>query len=85
MCKEDVSTELLGNPFMRGELLRLLWPIAALPTVALHLTTNARFVTFHHSVNLAFVMTRFRKDRNLVPFVSGEMCVVHSGQLWLGD
>jgi len=48
--------------------------IAARPPVACHLPVDGRFVALHQSGNLAFVMSRFGKDRNLIPFVLGE-CV----------
>ena len=59
----------------------LLGPVAALAAIALHLPANARFVAAHYSGNVALVMSGFGKDGNLVPFVLGEMCVFHSGQL----
>jgi len=61
--------------------MRLLGPVTALAAIALHLPTNARFVAVHHAGNVASVMSGFGKDGNLVPFVLGDVCVFHSGQL----
>ena len=61
--------------------MRLLGPVAALAAITRHLPANARFVAAHHAGNVTLVMSGFGKDGNLVPFVLGEMCVFHSGQL----
>ena len=61
--------------------MRLLGPIAALAAITLHLAANGRFLSVHHSGNVALVMSGFVEDGNLVSFVLGEMCVVHSRQL----
>jgi hypothetical protein len=60
---------------------RLLWPIAARSTVAFHLPAKGRFVAIHYLGKIAFVMSGFAEDGNLLPFVLGEVCVIHSGQL----
>ena len=59
--------------------MRLLRSIAALPTVALPLPANGRFVAIHQWGNIAFVMTGFIEDGDLLPFVLGEVGVIHSG------
>lgn len=37
-----------------------------------------------HSGDLALIMFGFIEDGNLVSFGLGEVCVIHSRQLWLG-
>ena len=61
--------------------MRLLRAIAALPAISSQLTTDGRWMPIHYSGNLALVMSRFTEDGNLVPFVLGEVCVIHFGQL----
>jgi len=56
--------------------MRLLRSVAALPTVALHLPANGRLVAIHQWGNIAFVMSGFVEDGDLVPSVLGEVCVI---------
>jgi hypothetical protein len=53
----------------------------ALPAIAAELTADRGSVPIHYVGDLALVMSGFHKDGNLIPFVSGEMCVGHSRQL----
>lgn len=60
------------------ELMGLLGPLAALSAIAAKLTADGGSVPIHHTGNLALVMSVFGQDGNLIPFVSGEMCLGHS-------
>ena len=61
--------------------MRLLRPIAALAPVSTKLKADGGGVSLHDAGNVALLMSGFEEDGNLVSFVSGEMCVVHSRQL----
>ncbi len=63
------------------EFVRLLGALATLTAIPRHLPADGRFVTVHHSGNIASVMSGFGKDGNLVPFVLGDVCICHFRQL----
>ena len=63
------------------EFVRLLGAVATLTPIPRHLPADGRFVTVHHSGNVASVMSGFGKDGNLVPFVLGDVCICHFRQL----
>jgi hypothetical protein len=63
------------------ELLSLLWPVATFASVAGKLSTDCRFATLDEHCDLALIVSGLLEDVNLIAFVSGEMCVVHSRQL----
>jgi hypothetical protein len=54
---------------------------SALPTVAAEFAADGRWMSIHQLSNLALIMSGFVEDGNLVSFVLGEMCIVHSWQL----
>jgi len=64
-----------------SQALRLLGPVAALPAVAGELPADGGFVAVHQGGDGTRVMAGFLEDVDLVSFVMGEMCVVHSGLL----
>lgn len=61
--------------------MRLPRPIATFPAVPAKLAADGGGVSVHDAGDVALLMSGFEKDGNLVSFVSGEMCVVHSRQL----
>ncbi len=63
------------------ERMGLFGTVAARSSVARHLQADGQFMAIHNSGNLTFVMSGFGKDGNLIPFVLGDVCVFHSGQL----
>ena len=76
------AAAILSGPHAgQRELMCLFRPITTLTTVAVKLTADRCRMSVHEAGNGALVMSGFEKDRNLVSFVSGEMCVVHSRQL----
>ena len=56
----------------------LAWAIAALSAVSSQFSADGRWIPSHHFGNLALIMSGSAEDGNLVPFVLGEMCIVHS-------
>ncbi len=80
VCRNTAAV-LSGPHAGQRELMRLFRPIAAPTTVAAKLTADRCRMSVHEAGDGALVMSGFEKDRNLVSFVSGEMCVVHSRQL----
>ena len=60
-----------------GQVLRLAWPVAALPAVAGKFAADGGRVTVEQTGNLALGVTGFAEDVNLVSFVLGQMRVVH--------
>ena len=61
-----------------SQALCLLGPVATLPAVAGELPADGGFVAVHQGGDGARVMAGSLEDEDLVSFVMGEMCVVHS-------
>jgi len=61
--------------------MRLFGPIAALAAISAKLTADRGRWAVHDAGDVALLMSGFDEDGNLVSFVLGEMCVVHSRQL----
>ncbi len=61
--------------------MRLLGPVAAQTFVSSHFPADGRFVSVHQLRDRTLTMIGFDKNRNLVAFVLGEMCIGHFGQL----
>lgn len=61
--------------------MRLFGPITALASISAKLAADRARRAVHDAGDLALLMSGFDEDGNLVSFVLGEMCVVHSRQL----
>jgi hypothetical protein len=61
--------------------MRLLGPIATLTTIATQFSADGGRMSIHYAGNVVLLVSGFEENGNLVSFVLGEMCVVHSRQL----
>lgn len=59
----------------------LLGSIAALALVSAKLAADRGGMAIDEASDVTLLMSCFQKDDNLVSFVSGEVCVLHSRQL----
>ena len=59
----------------------LLRPIATLTMITTQFSADGGGMSIHHAGNVVLLVSGFEEYGNLVSFVLGEMCVVHSRQL----
>ena len=61
--------------------MRLLWAVATLTMITTQFSANGGGMSIHHAGNIVLLVSGFEENGDLVSFVLGEMCVVHSWQL----